>query len=73
MDTIQQLKRIIESTGVGIAELAKKAGVTRQTLYNILDGASKPTLATVERVCEALGVQIKLEVSLSKSDEDNEA
>lgn len=45
----------------GIANLAAKAGVGRESLYKTLQPGAKPRFETVRRLLEALGV--KLDVS----------
>lgn len=43
------LKEIIENTG-GVAALAKKLGVTRQSIYVWLDKKSVPRSATIQKL-----------------------
>lgn len=42
----------------GMTEIAKSAGITREALYKALRPGSEPRLATVSRVCAALGVRL---------------
>ncbi len=41
-------------------ELAKKAGVTQNTITRLESGVNNPTFATVNRVANALGKELKL-------------
>ncbi|WP_371823847.1 addiction module antidote protein [Phyllobacterium sp. 628] len=44
----------------GIAELARKTGLTRQALYKALSGEGNPGLATITKVADALGLKLSL-------------
>lgn len=44
----------------GISELARKTGLTRQALYKALSGEGNPELATITKVADALGLQLKI-------------
>ena len=37
-------------------ELAKAIGVTRQTIWNILQDRATPTLDTIKKICKYFGV-----------------
>lgn len=52
-DALGQIARIR-----GMAEIAERAGITREALYKALRPDSQPRLDTVKRVCEALGVKL---------------
>jgi probable addiction module antidote protein len=45
----------------GMAEVAKAAGVSRESLYKSLNGQSKPEFDTVRRVLTALGIKLVAE------------
>jgi probable addiction module antidote protein len=47
----------------GMAEIAKKAGITREALYKALRPDSAPRFDTVSRVCTALGVSLVAKAS----------
>lgn len=53
----------------GITELARKTGLTRQTLYKALSGQGNPELATISKVAEALGLRLTL-VRAPKNEQD---
>lgn len=42
----------------GMAEVAKKAGLNRESLYKALAGAGNPRFSTVSRVIKALGCKL---------------
>ncbi|MBV8446893.1 MAG: putative addiction module antidote protein [Hyphomicrobiales bacterium] len=44
----------------GIADLAKKTGLTRQALYKALSGEGNPELGTIAKVARALGYRLAL-------------
>lgn len=45
-----------KKNGLGLAELAKKAGISGSFLGNIEKGHRKPTLYTIERIAASLGI-----------------
>jgi probable addiction module antidote protein len=53
----------------GITDLARKTGLTRQTLYKALSGEGNPELATITKVAEALGFRLSF-VRISKGHQD---
>ncbi|MGF6147141.1 Predicted transcriptional regulator [Kingella potus] len=44
----------------GMMEIAKQAGVSRESLYKSLAPNAKPRFDTIVKVLDALGVQIKI-------------
>ena len=50
--------RLTESRGWTIVQLADFAGVGRGRLYDMMAGAGSPTVRTVKRIADALGVPI---------------
>ncbi|GHT90625.1 transcriptional regulator [Betaproteobacteria bacterium] len=42
----------------GMSDIAKKAGVTRASLYKSLSLGGNPEFETISRVCAALGVRL---------------
>jgi probable addiction module antidote protein len=44
----------------GIADLARRTGLTRQTLYKALSGEGNPELATIAKVAQVLGFRLAL-------------
>jgi probable addiction module antidote protein len=51
----------------GMAELAEKAGVNRESLYKALAPGAKPRYDTIFRVARALGVEMVFRVPTSPS------
>jgi probable addiction module antidote protein len=51
----------------GMTEVAKAAGVSRESLYKSLNGQSKPEFDTIRKVLAAVGVKLVVEPSLSKA------
>jgi len=45
----------------GMSEIARKAGVGRQALYNALSENGNPTLETLVGVLDALGLQLSVQ------------
>jgi probable addiction module antidote protein len=45
----------------GMSEIARKAGVGRQALYNALSDNGNPTLETLTAVLNALGLQLTVQ------------
>lgn len=52
------IKTLREAQGLSVAELARRSGVGRTTLYRIESGA-EPTVRTVRRIATALGLPIE--------------
>lgn len=46
----------------GISELARKTGLTRQTIYKALSGDGRPEFATIMKVSAALGLRLSFAV-----------
>ncbi len=44
---------------VSMEELAEKTGIGRSTLYNYENGLFSPTIDALEKIADALGVQIE--------------
>jgi HTH-type transcriptional regulator, competence development regulator len=51
-----QIKRVRERKVWGQAELARKAGISPNTLYRIEAGDHDPRPITIRKIAEALGV-----------------
>lgn len=47
----------------GMGQVAKKAGVSRESLYRALSTKGNPSLATVLKVTRALGVRLHIEAT----------
>lgn len=53
------LKRIRTSRGLSVSELAKRSGVSKNTICNIEHDRVSPTLATLEQIADSLDCSIK--------------
>lgn len=49
---------LLEKRGMSRSDLARAMGVTPQFVTQLLNGAREPGLAMVERVAEAIGVEV---------------
>lgn len=58
MSTLR-VKELREAAGLTMAELAKRADLYPRTIRNVERGTHKPTLATVEKIADALGVPVQ--------------
>lgn len=47
----------------GMSQVAKDAGLSRESLYRALNGAGNPSFATVLRVAQALGLKLHVEAA----------
>jgi probable addiction module antidote protein len=54
------LRRIAESRG-GVAKIAKKAGIERESLYRALSAKGNPRLSTIVAVTRAVGLRLTVE------------
>jgi len=50
------LKSYMDMTGITVAELAKKTGLTRQFIYLVLDGTNQIGLNSARKLHKTLGV-----------------
>jgi len=51
---VPKLKKQIKQQKVSVSSVARKAGVSDSTIYNILNGKTRPTKETKECICAAL-------------------
>jgi probable addiction module antidote protein len=54
------LRRIAEARG-GIAQIARKAGVERESLHRALSGSGNPRFSTLSAVAKAVGLRLTVE------------
>ena len=54
----ENVRRLRESHGFSLAQLAERAGVTKATLFRIESQQTNPTLETLLALCDALSVSI---------------
>jgi transcriptional regulator with XRE-family HTH domain len=55
-DVGQRIKELREARGMPKAELARRAGTTRNTLYRIESGRTSPSSPMIEQIAHGLGV-----------------
>lgn len=55
----RNVRRLREDLGISLAEVARRAGVAKQTLASLEAGVGNPTIETAERVAAALGVSTR--------------
>lgn len=58
----QQIKARRKLLKIRQADLAELAGISINSLYKIERGQANPTLEILEKICNVLGMEIKLKV-----------
>ncbi len=58
MSIIERLPKILNENELTVPELATAIGVTKNTIYNIINGSSSPKLSTVIAIAEYLNLDI---------------
>ncbi len=53
---MRDLSKLIENTDIRITDLSKASNVSRQTIYSIIKKDVTPTIGTIKRLCNVLGV-----------------
>lgn len=48
-----------EKLMISLRQFEKETGITRQTVYNVLGGKTKPTKLTIKKICAYFGVDFK--------------
>lgn len=64
---IKQIKKRRKVLAITQETLAEISGVGLRTLKQFESGNGNPTLETLQKLCDALGLEIKLEVKSIKS------
>ncbi|MDD3687536.1 MAG: helix-turn-helix transcriptional regulator [Bacteroidales bacterium] len=62
MDIVKTIKERREMLNVTQATLAELSGVGLRTLKQFESGKANPTLQTIEKLCDVLGLQVCLKV-----------
>jgi DNA-binding XRE family transcriptional regulator len=62
LDLINILKQRREELGITQVELASLSGVALRTVKQIEGGESNPTMATLLKLADVLGMELKMEV-----------
>lgn len=57
---MQKLKDLInDRLMISMRQFEKEAGVTRQTVYNLMHDKKKPSVLTVKKICDYFKVDFK--------------
>jgi DNA-binding phage protein len=56
----QLVARKVNRGDISVSELSRRAKVSRQHLYRIMEGDQAPTLTTAERIGKILGITISI-------------
>jgi DNA-binding XRE family transcriptional regulator len=62
MDVLTALKEAREKRGLSLQDVCDKTGITRASLSLLENGKGNPTMTTLRRVAEAIGVEILVTV-----------
>lgn len=55
---IDRIYQICESKNMTQYELAKRAGLTQSSLSNLMSQGCKPTIKTLEKICNGFGITL---------------
>lgn len=55
----RRVNALVVGSGMTVTELARRTGISRGYLYEILKGRSKPTFPKIEAIADALSVEVK--------------
>lgn len=61
-DVVTALKEARESRGLSLQDLCDRTGITRASLSLLENGRGNPTMTTLRRVADAIGVEILVTV-----------
>lgn len=53
-----RIKDVLENSGIKVSSLAESVGITRANMSNIVNGKSMPSIETLEKIANALEVDI---------------
>lgn len=53
-----RIKDLAEESGLSINELAKRSRLTQSTINSIINDHKSPTLKTIEKICNGLGISL---------------
>lgn len=53
-----RLKEVLSEKGVTSAELAGRVGVSKATVSNLINNKTMPSIDTLEKIADALGVEM---------------
>ena len=58
MDCLERIRYLLKERGWCVYRLAQEAGVPQSTLANLFLRNNMPTIPTLERICQALGITL---------------
>ncbi|MFV0182517.1 MULTISPECIES: helix-turn-helix transcriptional regulator [unclassified Empedobacter] len=64
IEQIKERRKVLDITQESLADIS---GVGLRTLKQFESGKGNPTLETLQKLCDALGLEIKLEVKIIES------
>jgi predicted transcriptional regulator len=62
-DVVTALKEARESRGLSLQDVSDRTGITRASLSLLENGRGNPTMTTLRRVADAIGVEILVTVT----------
>jgi len=58
MDVVERIEQLREQAGLSVNQLAKRAGVGQASLSQVMNRKNKPSLDTLERLCDVFGITL---------------
>lgn len=58
MDCLERIRELLQERGWSVYRLAQEAGVPQSTLANLFLRNNMPTIPTLERICQAMGITL---------------
>lgn len=58
MDVGERLKKLMDDRGLNMYSLSKRSGVSWNTIKNFYSRRSRPTVTTLELICNGLGITL---------------
>lgn len=58
MDVVDRIEQLREKAGLSVNQLAKRAGVGQASLSQVVNRKNKPSLDTLERLCDVFGITL---------------
>lgn len=74
MDCLKRIKELTEKRGWTMYQLSQAAGIPQSTLSNLFIRSNAPSVSTLEKICDALGITLSefFDVGKSKHQEEEE-
>ena len=55
------IRNVLDAREANVTKIAKKAGITRQTIYHALSKKGDPRLSTLSQILKTIGITISFE------------